>query len=155
VGHDSKIAPLGNQCSLRNLWVGIGCKRGTSKVVIEQAIASVFQAYALAEDTIAGIATIDTKADEVGLLAFCRDRQLPLRLFPADVLRSIAIPNPSSAIDALVSTPSVAEAAALLACMSTPHTPHPTPHLCVSKQMIGVKGQAVSMTIAVARLRAP
>ena len=95
--------------------MGIGCKRGTSKRLIEQAVRDVFQAYALAESEIAGIATIDTKADEAGLIDFCRDRHLPLHCFSADQLRSVAVPHPSGAILTAVGTPSVAEAAALLA----------------------------------------
>ena len=58
--------------------MGIGCKRGTSKRLIEQAVRDVFQRHNLSEDAIAGIATINTKADEAGLIEFCRDRHLPL-----------------------------------------------------------------------------
>ncbi len=99
----------------RVLWVGIGCERHTPKIVIEQAIQSILQAHHLAEGAIAGLATIDLKADEVGLVEFCRDRNLPLRCFPAAVLRLVDVPNPSTVVDAEVGTPSVSEAAALLA----------------------------------------
>jgi cobalt-precorrin 5A hydrolase/precorrin-3B C17-methyltransferase len=102
-------------CPSRVFWVGIGCKRGTSKRLIEDAVHAVFQAHNLSEDAIAGIATINTKADEAGLIEFCRDRHLPLHCFSADQLRSIAVPHPSGAILTAVGTPSVAEAAALLA----------------------------------------
>ena len=95
--------------------MGIGCKRGTSERLIEQAVRSVFQAHNLSEEAIAGIATINTKADEAGLIEFCRDRHLPLHCFSADQLRSVAVPHPSGAILTAVGTPSVAEAAALLA----------------------------------------
>ena len=95
--------------------MGIGCKRGTSKGLIEQAVRDVFQTHNLSEDAIAGIATINTKADEAGLIDFCRDRHLPLHCFSADQLRSVAVPHPSGAILTAVGTPSVAEAAALLA----------------------------------------
>ncbi|MDJ0617472.1 MAG: precorrin-3B C(17)-methyltransferase [Calothrix sp. MO_192.B10] len=98
----------------RVLWVGIGCERGSSQELIETAIREVFQEYQLAEDAIAGIATIDIKADEVGLVAFCRDRNLPLKTFAADVLKTVAVPNPSSVVERAVGTPSVAEAAAVL-----------------------------------------
>ncbi|MBW4581845.1 MAG: cobalamin biosynthesis protein [Tildeniella nuda ZEHNDER 1965/U140] len=141
-----KAETLGDQCSFRELWVGIGCKRGTSAIVIEQAIQAVFQAHGLAEEAIAGIATVNTKADEVGLVAFCRDRHLPLRYFSADVLRSVTIPNPSSAIDKYVGTSSVAEAAALLACSL-----HAIPQLCVPKQIVRHVGQPGVVTVAVAR----
>ncbi|HEY9896282.1 MAG TPA: cobalamin biosynthesis protein [Candidatus Sericytochromatia bacterium] len=102
-------------CPSRVFWVGIGCKRGTSKRLIEQAVLAVFQAHNLSEDAIAGIATINTKADEAGLIEFCHDRHLPLHCFSADQLRSVAVPHPSGAILTAIGTPSVAEAAALLA----------------------------------------
>lgn len=99
----------------RVLWVGIGCERGTSRQLIETAIQQVCQEYQLAVDAIAGIATIDLKADEVGLLELCRSLDLPLRTFRSDVLRLINVPNPSAIVEAEVGTPSVAEAAALCA----------------------------------------
>lgn len=102
----------------RVLWVGIGCERGTSRQLIETAIAEVCRKHQLAEGAIAGIATIDIKADEVGILELCRDRQLPLYTFPSELLRTISVPNPSTIVDAEVGTPSVAEAAALSAAKS-------------------------------------
>ncbi len=99
----------------RVLWVGIGCERGTAQALIEQAVQQVLRAHHLAAAAIAGIATIDLKADEVGLVEFCRDRQLPLRCFPADVLNEITVPHPSAVVAAEVGTASVAEAAAIVA----------------------------------------
>ncbi|MFB2975735.1 precorrin-3B C(17)-methyltransferase [Microseira sp. BLCC-F43] len=99
----------------RVLWVGIGCERGTSRELIETAIERVFQAHHLAMGAIAGIATIDIKADEAGLVELCRDRNWPLQTFPAEILRSIAVPTPSTVVETEVGTPSVAEAAAILA----------------------------------------
>ena len=99
----------------RLLWVGIGCERGTPKIAIEAAIQQVCQQQQLAEAAIAGIATLELKADEVGLLELCRDRNWPLRCFPADTLRAVPVPTPSPIVNAEVGTPSVAEAAAILA----------------------------------------
>jgi cobalt-precorrin 5A hydrolase/precorrin-3B C17-methyltransferase len=97
----------------RVLWVGIGCERGTSRQLIEAAIRQVITANHLAEGAIAGIATIDLKADEVGLVELCRDRHWPLCIFPANILSTVTVPNPSAVVEAEVGTPSVAEAAAL------------------------------------------
>ncbi|OLT62424.1 precorrin-3B C(17)-methyltransferase [Moorena bouillonii] len=97
----------------RVLWVGIGCERGTSKQLIEMAIRQTCEGYGLSENAIAGIATIDLKADEVGIVQLCQERHWPLRTFPAEVLRSVTVPNPSDVVAAEVGTPSVAEAAAL------------------------------------------
>ncbi|MBE9128520.1 MULTISPECIES: precorrin-3B C(17)-methyltransferase [unclassified Coleofasciculus] len=106
----------------RVLWVGIGCERGTSRQLIETAIEQVCRRYHLAQGAIAGIATIDIKADEVGLLELCRDHNLPLRTFASEVLRSVTVPTPSAVVDQEVGTPSVAEAAALCASL-LPSTP--------------------------------
>ncbi|MFM6620507.1 MAG: cobalamin biosynthesis protein, partial [Dolichospermum sp.] len=48
------------------LWVGIGCQKGISQRLIKAAIEKVFQDYQLVYNEIAGIATIDKKASEIG-----------------------------------------------------------------------------------------
>lgn len=135
----------------RVLWVGIGCERGTSRQVIETAVCQVFQAHHLAEAAIAGVATIDLKADEVGLLELCNDRHLPLRCFSAVQLRTIAVPNPSTTVAAEVGTPSVAEAAALLASQLAAKSSNEQPPLLVTKQIIRLPGHAGAVTVAVAQ----
>lgn len=97
----------------RVLWIGIGCQSGTSRDVIESAIKQVCCNYNLAESTIAGIATIDTKADEVGLIELCQGRNWQLKTFSAEVLNSIQVPNPSKIVAQSIGVPSVAEAAAI------------------------------------------
>jgi cobalt-precorrin 5A hydrolase / precorrin-3B C17-methyltransferase len=138
----------------RVLWVGIGCERGTPKELIDLAIRQVLPAHHLAEGAIAGIATIDLKADEVGLLEVCRDRHLPLRCFPAERLRAVSVPNPSATVEAEVGTPSVAEAAALLATFpASPVStvvPSTSNALRVSKQIIRSDSWPGAVTIAVA-----
>ncbi|MBE9096016.1 cobalamin biosynthesis protein [Tychonema sp. LEGE 07203] len=99
----------------RVLWVGIGCKAGTARELIETAIQNVCRGYHLAEGAIAGIATIDAKAGEVGLRELCAARNWPLKTFAADILNSVEVPNPSNSVAAKVGTKSVAEAAALCA----------------------------------------
>ncbi|MCC3517728.1 MAG: cobalamin biosynthesis protein [Microcoleus sp. PH2017_40_RAT_O_B] len=106
----------------RVLWVGIGCKARTSRELIETAIQSVCRSYHLAESAIAGIATIDAKAGEIGLLELCRSRNWPLKTFAADVLSSVEVPNPSDVAAKEVGTPSVAEASALCAIEPTDYT---------------------------------
>lgn len=124
------------------LWVGIGCGRGTSKQVIEEAIRTVCQNNNLAENSIAGIATIDRKADEAGLVAFCQEHQLPLKTFPAEVLRLVIVPNPSTFVEQGVATPSVAEAAAIMADHGT---------LRVTKQILRKENQPGVVTVAIAQ----
>jgi cobalt-precorrin 5A hydrolase/precorrin-3B C17-methyltransferase len=141
----------------RVLWVGIGCERGTSRQIIETAIGQVCRSNHLSERAIAGIATIDIKADEVGLVELCRDRHWPLRTFPADVLRSVNVPNPSAVVDKEVGTPSVAEAAALLVGQARwlsevkgGQDAQPT-KLVVAKQIFKLEGQPGAVTVAIAQ----
>ncbi|NDJ19501.1 precorrin-3B C(17)-methyltransferase [Myxacorys almedinensis] len=162
-----RFAPGGGkvQWHPRVLWVGIGCERGTPRALIEQAIREVFQAHHWAEGAIAGIATIDLKADEAGLVELCRDRGLPLRCFSADKLREVTVPTPSEVVEAEVGTPSVAEAAAILVANFTAEAhpidpPDPSsgtaapsvpPPLLMPKQIFRHAGQAGAVTIAVAQ----
>lgn len=147
----------------RVLWLGIGCERGTSRQLIESAVQQVCQAHHLAEAAIAGVATIDLKADEAGLVELCRDRQWPLRCFSAAMLRTVSVPNPSEVVEAEVGTPSVAEAAAILGSWemgdgksseqpsSTPLIPSPLHSLRVAKQIVRQPDQPGAVTVAIAQ----
>lgn len=139
----------------RVLWIGIGCERGTSRQLIESGIRQVCQTHQLAWDAIAGIATIDLKADELGLVELCQAYEWPLRCFPASLLQSIAVPHPSPVVAAEVGTPSVAEAAALQAISafqaSSADCQGLHNSLLVPKQIFRVAGQLGAVTIAVAQ----
>jgi cobalt-precorrin 5A hydrolase/precorrin-3B C17-methyltransferase len=140
----------------RVLWVGIGCERGTSKTLIQQAVQQVFQAHHLSQRAIAGVATIDLKADEMGLVEFCHEHHWPLRCFPAEALRTVPVPNPSAIVEAEVGTPSVAEAAALLGATQVSaldaQSEQPAEvSLPVPKHIIRQAGEAGAVTIAVAQ----
>ncbi|KAM3097733.1 cobalamin biosynthesis protein [Phormidesmis sp. 146-35] len=126
----------------RVLWVGVGCERGVSSALIDQAIQEIFQANHLAELAIAALTTIDTKSNEAGLLEFCGQRHLPLRYFSAEALRSIRVPNPSAVVDSRSGTPSVSEAAAILGSGN--------PDLLIAKKIFRVEGSG-AVTIAVAQ----
>jgi len=139
----------------RVLWVGIGCERGTSKQLIEEAIQQTCQDYHLAEAAIAGIATIDIKADEMGILELCEQRNFPLRTFPAEALSSVNVPTPSKIVAGEVGTPSVAEAAAICASL-LPLTPayqreQIPSSLLVPKQIFKSAAQPGAVTVAIAQ----
>ncbi|BAZ29368.1 cobalamin (vitamin B12) biosynthesis CbiG protein [Cylindrospermum sp. NIES-4074] len=129
------------------LWVGIGCQRGISSQLIDQAIEKVFLEYQLADYAIAGFATIDAKASEVGLVEFCRLRSLPLKTFSAESLRTVLVPNPAKIVQETTGTPSVAEAAAILAVSECALEVK----LLVPKQIFRLPGQAGTITVAVAQ----
>ncbi|GAX36265.1 cobalamin biosynthesis protein [Nodularia sp. NIES-3585] len=138
----------------QNLWVGIGCQKGSSRQLMATAIQKVFQENQLHENAIAGIATIDTKASEVGLLELCRLRSFPLKIFSADILSTVYVPNPAKIVEKTVGTSSVAEAAAILAASHI--TPSLTRNqelktsLLVSKRIFRLQGEPGAVTIAVA-----
>jgi cobalt-precorrin 5A hydrolase / precorrin-3B C17-methyltransferase len=143
---DAKLPKV--QWHPRVLWVGIGCERGTSKKLIEDAIAQVCKRYHLATEAIAGLATIELKADEVGLLEYCRDRNFPLVTFFSNTLQQVNVPNPSSIVDREVGTPSVAEAAAILAAKREEEKSNIS--LIVPKQIIKQDGEPGAVTVAIA-----
>ena len=125
------------------LWVGIGCQRGVSKLAIQSAIESVFTQYNLDLATIAGLATIDRKANELGLLEYCRESGWFLKIYSPERLNSVAVSNPAQSIATFVGTASVAEAAAICAAQ--------TDILLVPKQKFRLDPESQSVTIAIAR----
>ncbi|ODG97819.1 cobalamin biosynthesis protein CbiG [Nostoc sp. KVJ20] len=141
------------------LWVGIGCKRGTSWQLIDRAIEEVFRENQLFPSAIAGIATIDTKASEVGLVEFCHLRNLPLKTFSAEILGFVCVPNPATITNLKVGTPSVAEAAAILAAAQLisltifPFTKIEklSVRFLVPKRIFQQQGQPGAITLAVAQ----
>jgi cobalt-precorrin 5A hydrolase / precorrin-3B C17-methyltransferase len=131
----------------RNIWIGIGCQKDTPRELIEMAIAHLSQTHNIPKESIAGIATLDRKAQETGILEFCRDsttehRHLPLRTFTAAQLAAIPTEQPCGIAQATVGTPSVAEAAAILAAA-------PNAQLLVAKQIFRHADYRGSVTMAV------
>jgi cobalt-precorrin 5A hydrolase/precorrin-3B C17-methyltransferase len=100
------------------LWLGLGCERHTSLAVLERVVSRALQDANLAPEAVAGLASIDRKADEPALLELAAKHQWPLRWLPASELRRIPVPNPSAVVEAEMGTASVAEAAALIAAGS-------------------------------------
>ena len=97
-----------------SLWLGMGCERNTSLELLERLVDDTLRTHGLATEAVAGIASIDRKADEPALLDLAHRRQWPVRWFSAAQLTPVAVPNPSAAVAEEMGTASVAEAAALL-----------------------------------------
>jgi cobalamin biosynthesis protein CbiG len=144
----------------QNLWLGVGCEGGTALPVLETAIKQALKALASTEADVAGVATLDRKAREPALVLLCQCRCWPMRLFSASELAQVAVPNPSSIVAAGVGTPSVAEAAAILAATSSDTTPNNTSRttliqlrlskLRLSKQVFRLPGYPGAVTVAIA-----
>jgi cobalt-precorrin 5A hydrolase/precorrin-3B C17-methyltransferase len=98
-----------------SLVLGIGASRGATADEILALVDSALADESLSGQDVAGVATVDAKADEAGLLDAAARRGWPIAFFSAAELAAVPVPNPSEAVQAAVGTPSVAEAAALLA----------------------------------------
>jgi cobalt-precorrin 5A hydrolase/precorrin-3B C17-methyltransferase len=114
------------------LWLGLGCERHSSESLLERLVVETLAGAGLAEAAVAGLASAERKGDEPALLALAERRGWPLRLFSAEELAAVAVPNPSAAVARELGTASVAEASALLAARAAAgdgpeHRPGPAP----------------------------
>ena len=99
----------------RILHLGLGCRKGTPKETIAQAVDRVFRENRLDFRAVCLAASIDLKQEEPGLLAFCRERELPVKFYSAAQLR--AVPGeftPSPFVRSVTGVDNVCERAALL-----------------------------------------
>ena len=112
IGHENR-----NICSWHppTIIIGIGCERNTDEKVIQRAINDSLNQNGLSLLSISGLATIDKKNDEIGLLNFSKKNEWPIYFFSAFELSQVNVPTPSNVVLNEMGTPSVAEAAALLA----------------------------------------
>lgn len=119
--------------------------------MIAAAVTQVFVTYGLAEAAIAAVATLDHKALDLGLVEFCRARQLPLWGFSAQTLSGVIVPHPTAIATSTVGTPSVAEAAAILAYQKgTQGLLAASRPLLVPKQIFRLPNRPGAVTLAVA-----
>jgi cobalamin biosynthesis protein CbiG len=91
--------------------VGVGASRGCPVGELEDLVVATLREAGLARGAVDVIASVDVKRDEAAVLALGG----AVRFFPAAELARVAVPTPSAVVAAHVGTPSVAEAAALLA----------------------------------------
>ncbi len=94
--------------------IGIGCERNTNEKLIQRAIEDSFSKNGLSLLSISGLATIDKKSDEIGLLNLSKNNEWPIYFFSALELSQVKVPTPSNVVLNEMGTPSVAEAAAIL-----------------------------------------
>lgn len=95
--------------------LGIGCDRGTPASTIAQAADAALTQAGVEATAVSLAASIDLKSDEAGLLEFAAARRLQVTFYPAVRLAAVEVPNPSEIVRKYTGTPSVSEAAALLA----------------------------------------
>jgi cobalt-precorrin 5A hydrolase / precorrin-3B C17-methyltransferase len=143
------VRPLGaGEAVLRppSLAVGVGASRGVGAEEILLLIGQALDEAGLSPHCVAELATVDAKAREPGILAAAERLGVPLRVHPPGALAEVPVPNPSDAPRAAVGTPSVAEAAALLAAGTGAE-------LLVPKRRSAPEGRPTMATCAIARRR--
>jgi len=95
--------------------IGLGCDRGTSLQTVRKAVEVALALANLAPDQVVAAASITLKMDEAALLALAQEHDWPLHFYPPEQLAGVQVPNPSETVRRYTGTPSVSEAAALLA----------------------------------------
>lgn len=94
--------------------IGIGLARQAGPTrEVREAILKIVQEYGISEKAIASISTIDVKRNEPVVKAF--KKKYPVQFYTAEELSAVPVPHPSKTVKKHVGTPSVSEAAALLA----------------------------------------
>jgi cobalt-precorrin 5A hydrolase/precorrin-3B C17-methyltransferase len=121
-----------------SLVAGVGASTGAPAPAVGELLGAALAEAGLAPASVAEVATIDRRAGDAAITALGR----PVRAFSAAALAAVEVPSPSEVVRAAVGTPSVAEAAALLAA-------GPGAELVVAKRANRFA------TVAVARRRHP
>lgn len=96
-------------------FIGIGCRRGTGSQQIIQAINESLNECNLDPLSVAGIATIDIKEDEPGLIETAKLMDLSLTFYNKDELSTAPIIKKSQFVKDAVGVEGVSESTALLA----------------------------------------
>lgn len=98
--------------------VGVGASRGCPVDELEDLVADALREAGVTHGAVRALASAEIKASEPALIALARGHRWPLRFFTAARLAAVPVPTPSAVVAGHVGTPSVAEAAALLAAGS-------------------------------------
>jgi cobalt-precorrin 5A hydrolase/precorrin-3B C17-methyltransferase len=128
----------------RTLAVGVGCERGTSAEELMGLVTDTLAARNLSQAAVAGVFSLDLKADEAAVTALGRAIDVPVHFFSTEELsaESPRLKNPSEIVQREVGVAGVAEAAALAAA-------GPEASLVIAKT------RSARATLAVAKAKAP
>ncbi|WP_035104739.1 cobalt-precorrin 5A hydrolase [Desulfohalovibrio reitneri] len=130
------------------LALGAGCRRGAAAGDILELIQTVLSDLNLSPLAVAGLASVELKRDEPGLLEAAARLGLEPVFYPAPALAAVDAPTPSARVEAATGTPSVCEAAALLLADELAAARS----LNQNKELACPKRSNTTATVAVARL---
>jgi cobalt-precorrin 5A hydrolase len=98
------------------LVLGLGCRKGIPANLINEAVRQALQMVARTLEEVREIATIDLKGREHGLLEWCQQTGVPLRIIPQTLIQERPwITNASAWVREKVGVDGVCEPCALLA----------------------------------------
>ena len=95
--------------------LGLGCDRNTPLATVAQAIDEALALCHASLNDVQAVASIDLKADEQALQQLAEQQGWTIHFYAAQDLAKVDVPNPSETVRKHTGTPSVSEAAALLA----------------------------------------
>jgi cobalt-precorrin 5A hydrolase len=95
--------------------VGLGCDRGVPLGTVRDAVLAALAQIGAQPAQVKAAASIVLKRDEVAFLALAKELGWPLHFYGAHDLAQVEVPHPSETVRRYTGTPSVSEAAALLA----------------------------------------
>ncbi len=118
IGFDTEAAPFAHTLHLvpRVVFLGVGCRKGMDEKTIEAAAQVALDTAGVPWEAVRGIASIDVKQNEPGLLHFCETHGLSLTVFSAEMLQSVSGDfTPSDFVARTVGVDNVCERAAVCA----------------------------------------
>ncbi len=80
----------------KNLYVGMGCRRGVPEKLLEEELNKVLTGNGLVREQICALGSIDLKKDEEGLLELAKLLGIEFCTYPAEVLQKISTVSASS-----------------------------------------------------------
>ena len=116
IGFDTEVQPFPHTLHLvpRVISLGIGCRKGTDEETIRAAVNEALAAHGIDRRAVKCAASIDLKAEEEGLLAYCRSEGLSAEFYTADELRAVRGEfTPSEFVKSITGVDNVCERAAL------------------------------------------
>ncbi|MFR9730733.1 cobalamin biosynthesis protein [Saccharopolyspora sp. MS10] len=145
------------------LVVGVGSVRGVPRGAVTGLLSRLDRERGLDPRSIRAFATAEAKGEEPGIVDAVQDlgfwhsadaEELPLRLYPAEELAEVEVPNPSERVRLAAGTPGVAEAAALRAAAELAGEEGPgRGELPGLVELVVPKVAADGATVAAARIR--
>ena len=98
----------------KSVVLGIGCDRNTPVSVLKAGLAAFSDEFNICMESVYGLASIDLKADEAGIIELAKENLWPYQTYAPAVLDKVkGIEKPSEYVKKVTGSCSVAEAAAL------------------------------------------